>query len=56
MFSQLFNVYLDALMKELKMRMGKKGMRFMEKGREWRLPGLLYANNLFLCGETEEDL
>ena len=23
---------------------------------EWRLPGLLYANYLVLCGETEEDL
>ena len=24
--------------------------------REWRLPGILYANNLVLCGESEEDL
>ena len=23
---------------------------------EWRLPGLLYADNLVLCGESEEDL
>ena len=27
-----------------------------EKGREWRLPGLLYANGLVLHGESEEDL
>ena len=23
---------------------------------EWRLPGLLYADDLVLCGESEEDL
>ena len=31
-------------------------MRFMEEGREWRLPGLLYADDLFFCGESEENL
>ena len=31
-------------------------MRFLEYGREWRLPGLLYAEGLVLCGELEEDL
>ena len=31
-------------------------MRFQEEGREWRLPGLLYADDLFLCSEPEEDL
>ena len=36
--------------------MGKRGVRFLEEWREWRLPGLLYANNLVLCGESEEDL
>ena len=24
--------------------------------REWRLPGLLYAGDLVMCGESEEDL
>ena len=28
----------------------------MEDGREWRLLGLLYADDLVLCGEPEEDL
>ena len=27
-----------------------------EEGREWRFHGLLYADNLVLCGELEEDL
>ena len=27
-----------------------------EEGREWRLPGLLYADDFVLCGESEEDL
>ena len=27
-----------------------------KKGREWRLPGLLYADDLVLCDESQEDL
>ena len=33
-----------------------KEVRFLEDGREWSLPGLLYANDLDLCGELEEEL
>ena len=28
----------------------------MGRREEWRLPGLLYADDLVLCGELEEDL
>ena len=28
-------------------------MRFQEEGGEWRLPGLLYADDLVLCGKSE---
>ena len=38
------------------MGMGRRGLGFQEEGREWRLPGLLYAHDLVLCGESEEDL
>ena len=31
-------------------------MRFLEEGREWRLLGILYADDLVLCGESEEEL
>ena len=44
--SWFFNVYMDAVMKEVKMGMGRMGMRFQEEGREWRLTGLLYADDL----------
>ena len=27
-----------------------------KEGRQWRLPGLLYADDLILCGDSEEDL
>ena len=27
-----------------------------EEGREWRLPGHLYADDLVLCGISKEDL
>ena len=36
--------------------MERKGIRFLEDGREWRLLGLLYADDLVLCGESQEDL
>ena len=29
---------------------------FLEEGREWRLPGLLYADDLVLCGKSEKYL
>ena len=38
------------------MWMGRRGMRFQEEGREWRLSGLWYADNLVLCDASEEDL
>ena len=52
----LFNVYMDAVMNEVKMWMGRRGVRVQEKGREWRLLGLLYTDDLVLCGKSEEDL
>ena len=44
----LFNVYIHIVMKEVKMGMGRR--------EEWRLPGLLYVDDLVLCGLSEEDL
>ena len=52
----LFSVYMDGVMNKGKMGMGRKEVRFQEEGREWRLPGLLYSDDLFLCGEPEENL
>ena len=48
-----FNVYMDTVMKKLKMGMGRRGERVQEEEREWRLPGLLYVDDLALCGESE---
>ena len=47
----LFNVYMDVVMKEVKMSMGRRGGKFLEDGREWRLLGLLYADDLVLYDE-----
>ena len=49
-------IYMDVVMKEVEMGMGRKGVRFQEEGREGILSGLLYADDLVLCGESEEDL
>ena len=56
MSSWLLNVYMDGVMKEVKMGMGGRRVSFLEDGREWRFPGCLYADNLVLCSESEEDL
>ena len=43
-------------MKEVKMGIWRRGGRFQDGRREWKLAGLLYAEDLVLCGESEEDL
>ena len=52
----LFNVYMGVVMKKLKMEMERMGVIFQEEGKERKLAGLLYANDLVFCGESEEDL
>ena len=54
--SWFFNVYMDAVIIERKLGMGRREVRFLERGREWRFPGLLYSDDLVLCGESEKDL
>ena len=51
----LFNVYMDGMMNEV--GMGRRGVSFLEDGGEWRLPGLLNADDLVLCdgGGPEDD-
>ena len=47
---------MDEVKKEVMMGIGKRRVSFLEDGREWSLFGLLYADDLGLCGESEEDL
>ena len=56
MFTWLFYVHMNAVITEVKMGMGRMGVRLPEEGREWRLPGIFYANELDLCGKLEDDL
>ena len=42
----LFNIYMDVVMKEVKMGMGRRREIFQKEGREGRLPGLFYADDL----------
>ena len=44
--SWLFNVYMDSVMKEVKMGMGWTGVRFPEEGKEWILSNLSYVDDL----------
>ena len=43
-------------MKEVKIGRGRRGVRFLEESKYRRLIGLLYADDLALCGESEEHL
>ena len=52
----LYNVYMKEVMKGVKIGMGRRGVNFLEDGREWRMSGLLYTDDLVLRGESEEDL
>ena len=52
----LFNVYMDVVMKEVKIWMGRREVKFLEDVREWRLPDLFYADDLVLCDDSEENL
>ena len=38
------------------MVMERRGVIFLEDVREWKLPGLLYADDLVLCVEMEESV
>ena len=51
MSSWIFKVYMDAVMKEVKMKIRRRGVRFQEEGREGRLTRVLYADDLVFCGE-----
>ena len=44
-----FTAHKDAVMKEMKMWMGA---RFSLENREWKLPDLLYADDMVLCSES----
>ena len=45
---------MGAVMTEVKMGMGRRGVRFQDEGREWRLPGLLHADDLVLRGASRK--
>ena len=51
----LFNLYRDAVRKEVKMGMGMREVIFLEEGREWIL-SCLHSDDLVLGGESEENL
>src|SRR5678816_971874 len=47
---------MDGVMKELEVGVAGDGVRMIENGGEWRVPYLLYADDLVWCGESEESL
>ena len=48
-------VFMDGVIKEIKMVRGRMEVNFLEEERDWRLLVFLYAHDLVLCGELGED-
>ena len=53
----LFNVYMDGVVREVKMRMLDRGLGMKEQnGREWEVSQLLFADDTALVSSAEERL
>lgn len=48
----LFNIYMDGVMKEVKMRTRNEGAELVRNGREWRISTCLYADDAVLLAEN----
>ena len=42
----VFYIYVDTVVKEVKMKMRRVEVRFLEEGKEWRLHGIFYTDDL----------
>ena len=47
-------IYMDVVMEEVKMGMERKEVSFLKEWREWKLPGLLYADDLFFVANRRK--
>ena len=56
MSTLIFNVYMQEVMKEMKLEIRRKGVRFSKKKRDWRLHSFLHVDDLILLFESEEDM
>ena len=56
MSSWLLNMYVNAIMRKVKIEIGRVGLRFLEERRKCRLPILLYADSLVFCSESEGEM
>ena len=52
----LFNIFMDGVMKEWKMRIQGEGAELNENGKLWKVPSCLYADDAVLFAESEEKL
>ncbi len=52
----LFNIYMDGVMREIKGKAGKVGVRMYTEGRKWVLNSIPFADDTVLIAENESDL
>ena len=48
----LFNIFMDGVMKEWKMRTQERGAKLCENGSVWKVPSILYADDAVLLAES----
>ena len=56
MSTWLFNLFMDATMKEVKRRMGDSGVELQDQNGRWKVSHLLYADDAALIAESESEL
>ena len=55
-YTWLFNVFMDSLVREVKMESGEEGLKMSANGGEpWRVSMVLCADDTVLLGESEEN-
>ena len=52
----LFNIYMDGVMREMKARVGRGGVKLEKQGEIWYLMDALFADDTVLLAESEGDL
>ena len=56
MSSWLFNIYMDGVVREVKVKAKEVGVKMCANGEEWLLNAILFADDTALIAESESDL
>ncbi len=52
----MFNIFMDGCMREMKNKVRNKGANLRLNGKDWSVVTCLFADDIVLLAESEEDL